>query len=60
MRARWYMAYVLLALLPAGVDAASPNDPYFSSTGAWGQPFADQIGLASNPRTVALQLTLKY
>jgi outer membrane receptor protein involved in Fe transport len=34
---------------------SAPNTPF-----PGGSPFGDQIGLASNPRTVALELTLKY
>lgn len=46
MTHRWCLAF-LLALVPASVwaEATTPNDPFFSSTGAWGQSFADQWAL---------------
>jgi subtilisin family serine protease len=46
MTHRWCLA-LILALVPASVwaEATAPNDPFFSSTGAWGQSFADQWAL---------------
>ncbi len=46
MMPRWYMALFLL-LFPAQAEAqsATPNDPLYSSAGAWGQAFADQWAL---------------
>ncbi len=54
---RWDLALIAKNLtneliVSGGGDA--PNTPLV------GQPFADQIGLASNPRTIAMQLTVKY
>lgn len=34
-----------LSSFPAQAEAVNPNDPYFASTGAWGQAFGDQWAL---------------
>ncbi len=46
MTSRWCLTLLFIVVL-AGIraEAATPNDPYFSSTGAWGQAFADQWAL---------------
>jgi subtilisin family serine protease len=44
---RWAALAAALLVAPAVAPAqlATPNDPYFASRGAWGQPFADQWAL---------------
>lgn len=39
---RALLTIILLFSIPAAAHSEAPNDPYFSSTGAWGQPFPDQ------------------
>jgi subtilisin family serine protease len=40
-----FLAAVLSAPLSALAQSATPNDPFFASKGAWGQPYADQWAL---------------
>ncbi len=44
---RPFVVLFLLSVLPGTVlaDSSGPNDPFFASSGAWGQPFADQWAL---------------
>ena len=43
---RLMVSTVLFLILTSSVEAQTvPNDPYFSSTGTWGQPFSDQWAL---------------
>ncbi len=54
---RWDLALMAKNLTNELIVSGGGDAP---STPIGGNPFADQIGLASNPRTVAMQLTLKY
>jgi len=44
---RWIVLLILAIAAPvsAGAQSALPNDPFFSSSGAWGQVFPDQWAL---------------
>jgi outer membrane receptor protein involved in Fe transport len=53
----WDLALIAKNLTDELIVAGGGDAP---STPLVGQPFADQIGLAGNPRTIALQLTLRY
>ncbi|MEM8936673.1 MAG: S8 family peptidase [Pseudomonadota bacterium] len=39
------VAMALLGAMSAGASAQTPNDPYYSSSGTWGQSYGDQWGL---------------
>ncbi len=54
---RWDVAVIAKNLTNELIVSGGGDAP---STPIGGNPFADQIGLASNPRTVALQFTLTY
>lgn len=54
---RWDLAVIAKNLTNELIVSGGGDAP---STPVGGNPFADQIGLTSNPRTVAMQLTFKY
>jgi iron complex outermembrane receptor protein len=54
---RWDLALIAKNLTDQLIISGGGDAP---STPLPGNPFADQFGLASNPRTIAMQLTYKY